>query len=42
MPKLKLNQHMRSIALCYAFDQTFEVQCLKVINPNEKCARNKL
>jgi hypothetical protein len=42
MPKLKLNQHMRSIALCYVFDRTFEFQCLKMIIPNEKCARNKL
>jgi hypothetical protein len=42
MPKLKFNQHMRSIALCYVFDWTFEVQCLKVIIPNEKYARNKL
>jgi hypothetical protein len=42
MPKLKLNQHMRSIALCYEFVQTFEVQCLKMINMNEKCARNEL
>jgi hypothetical protein len=40
--KFKLNQHMWSIALCYVFDPTFEVHCLKVINPNEKCARNKL
>jgi hypothetical protein len=38
----KLNQHMRSITLCYLFDPTFKVQCLKVINPNEKCARNEL
>ena len=41
-PKLKLNKHLKSIALWYVFEPTFEVQYLKVINPNEKCARNEL
>ena len=40
--RFKVCGHMRSIGPCHVFDGTFGVQCLKVIIPNEKCARNGL